>query len=146
MFVDFLHLTYIISWLSKNKFLLTECQNQCQSYNSNAFVIVQQYGIKYKNLPKNYFSSWSCILGSFKIKMANWEGSQLNVAVELSLIEDRKGPPACMNLITKYAPYLPTKIPLQGKYVKSTVVKMFKYSKTSWVIVISYLLTIFWSL
>ena len=29
-------------------------------------------------LSKNYFSSWSCILGSFKIKMANWEGSQLN--------------------------------------------------------------------
>ena len=63
--------------------------------------------------------------------------------VQLSLIEDRKGPPASMNLITKYAPYLPTKILLQGKYVKITVLKMFKYSKTSWVIEISYLLTIF---
>ena len=63
--------------------------------------------------------------------------------VQLSLIGDRKGPPACMNLITKYAPYLPTKIPIQGKYVKNTVVKVFKYPKTSWVIEISYLLTIF---
>lgn len=63
--------------------------------------------------------------------------------VQLSLIEDRKGPPAPMNLITKYAPYIPTKIPLQGKYVKSAVIEMFQYSKTSWVIVISYLLTIF---
>jgi len=51
--------------------------------------------------------------------------------VLLSLIEDRKGPPACMNLISKYAPYLPTKIPLQGKYVKINVGKMFKNSKTN---------------
>ena len=63
--------------------------------------------------------------------------------VQLSLIEDRKGPPACMNFITKYAPYLPTKIPLQGKYVKIAGLKMFKYSKTSWVLLISYLFTIF---
>ena len=41
--------------------------------------------------------------------------------VQLSLIEDRKGPPARMNLITKYAPSLPSKTPLQGKYVKITL-------------------------
>ena len=63
--------------------------------------------------------------------------------VQLSLIEDRKGPPARMNLITKYAPSLPSKTPLQGKYVKMTMVKMLNYSKTSWVIVIPYLFTIF---
>ena len=58
---------------------MVENQNQCRSQILPlSFVIIKQYGVKYKNLPKNYFSSWSCILGSFKIKMANWEGSQLN--------------------------------------------------------------------
>ena len=127
-----LYLSYFTWWrLSKNTCLITKI-NVWVTILPLPFVIVKQYGMKYKNLPKSYFSSWSCILGSFKIKMANWEGIQLNGTIQLlSLIEDRKGPPSCMNLITKYAPYLPTKIPLQGKYVKITVGKMFKNSKTN---------------